>query len=279
MQIAFNNRNDIDYQSKLNKLLKEIFFDFQFWYDLNLWDERYESYSIIENDEIISNICVYKTEILFEGRRYPALSFGAVATRQEHRGRGLSRLLMEHIFAKYPDTPMYLSANEGVLDFYPRFGFRRIYDRLPVCHMDINNDIQPVKLQYNDPRVWDYVSGRVNFSHKLDCLNSASINMFHIHLGPLKDSIYEIPELDTMIIADQRDTTLKLTGVFSLKDISFSQLAKHLPFKNVTRVEFGSMPCWPDVDYTMEEYGSDPLFVRNVTCDLGEFKFPELAFT
>lgn len=56
MQIAFNNGNDKEYKLMLNKLLKDIFFDFQFWYDLNVWDEKYESYSIIENDEIVSNI-------------------------------------------------------------------------------------------------------------------------------------------------------------------------------------------------------------------------------
>lgn len=32
MQISFNNRNDKDYQYLLNNLLKDIFFDFQFWY-------------------------------------------------------------------------------------------------------------------------------------------------------------------------------------------------------------------------------------------------------
>ena len=78
-----------------------VFIDFQFWYDLNLWDENYESYSIIENGEMISNICVYKTNILFNNKQHPALSIGAVATKKEHRGKGLSRKLMEHIIDKY----------------------------------------------------------------------------------------------------------------------------------------------------------------------------------
>lgn len=37
------------------------------------------------------------------------------------------------------------------------------------------------------------------------------------------------------------------------------------------------MPCWPDIHYTMQEYETDPLFVRGVRCDLGDFKFPELS--
>lgn len=89
MQMAFCNGNNKEYERMLNGLLKEVFFDFQFWYDLGLWDENY-------------------------------------------RGRGLSRQLMEHIMATYEDIPMYLSANESVLDFYPRFGFERVYKKQPV---------------------------------------------------------------------------------------------------------------------------------------------------
>lgn len=194
-------------------------------------------------------------------------------------GRGLMRILMEHIIKKYDNVPMYLSANDSVVDFYPKFGFKRVYEKLPVCECAINNDAMPNKLSYDDPKVWDYVYKRMNFSPKLDCLNSASINIFHIYWGYLKDCIYELPELDTMVIAEQRGETLKLIGVFSRRDICFSDLVKYLPFINVKKIEFGFMPYWSDVNYIMKEYEKDPLFVRGVRCDLGDFKFPELSIT
>ncbi len=263
----------------LNNLLKNIFFDFQFWYDLNLWDENYESYSIIDNGEIVSNICVFKTQILFNQKQYSGLSVGAVATKKEYRGRGLSRVLMEHIIKKYDNVPMYLSANDGVIDFYPKFGFERIYEKLPICECVINNDAMPNKLSYDDPKVWNYVYKRVNFSQKLDCLNTASVNIFHIYLGYLKDCIYELPEINTIVIAEQKGEILKLIGVFSMKDICFSDLVRYLPFTNVKKVEFGFMPYWSDVNYIMKEYETDPLFVRGLRCNLGDFKFPELSIT
>lgn len=244
---------------------------------LNLWDENYESYSIIENGEIVSNICVYMTQILFNHKQYSALSVGAVATKKEYRGRGLSRALMEHIIKKHENTPMYLSANDSVVGFYPRFGFKRVYEKLPVWECEINNDVMPYKLSCDDPKVWDYVYKRVNFSQKLDCLNTACVNIFHIYAGYLKDCIYELPEIDTMVIAEKRGDILKLIGVFSLKEIHFSDLVRHLPFANVKKIEFGFMPCWPDVHYTMQAYETDPLFVRGLRCDLGDFKFPELS--
>jgi len=263
----------------LNNLLKDVFFDFQFWYDLNLWDENYESYFITDKGEIVSNICVYKAQILFNQKQYTALSVGAVATKKEYRGRGLSRMLMEHIINKYDNVPMYLSANDSVVDFYPIFGFERVYEKLPICECVISNDVKPNKLSYDDPKVWKYVYNRVNFSQKLDCLNTGCINIFHIYWGYLRNSIYELPEIDTMVIAEQNGETLKLIGVFSLRDISFSDLVRYLPFTNVKRVQFGFMPYWPDVNYEMKEYETDPLFVRGLRCNLGDFKFPELSVT
>jgi len=280
MKILFNNHNDKVYENMLNKLLKEVFFDFQFWYDLNLWDENYESYSILENGEIVSNICVYKTRVLFNAKEYLALSLGAVATKKEYRGRGLARTLMEHIFEKYDGVPMYLSANDGVVNFYPRFGFQRVYDKLPVCEYRVDHHHIPVrKLRYDDPKIMDYVYKRVNFSQKMDCLNTACVNLFYIYKGELKDCIYELPEIDTLVIAKQKGTTLKLIGVFSLREIRFSELVSHLPFCNVDRIQLGFMPYWTDIDFTLLEYQTDPLFAKGISCDLGDFKFPELSLT
>lgn len=279
MQISFNNSNDKKYQNMLNNLLKDIFFDFQFWYDLNLWDENYESYSIIENNQIVSNICVLKTQILYKQKQYSALSIGGVATKKEYRGKGLSRILMDHIIQKYNGIPLYLSAHDGVVNFYPKFGFKRVYEKLPVYECKINNNNEPIKLQYNNPKVWNYVYKRKNFSPKFDCLNTTSINIFHIYWGYLRNHIYELPEIETLVIAKQNGTTLKIIGVFSLKDVSFSELINLLPFKNIKKIEFGFMPYWSDISYAMEDYETDPLFVKGLSCDLGDFKFPELSIT
>lgn len=279
MQIYFCNSNDKHYQNSLNNLLKPIFLDFQFWYNLNLWNGNYESYSIIQNSEIVSNICVFKSNILFNGKQYQALSVGSVATKKEYRKNGYSRLLMEHIIEKYDNIPMYLSANETVTDFYPRFGFERVYEKLPVSQYEIQNTIKPNNLRFDDLKVWDYVYKKVNFSQQLDCYNSASVNIFHIYWGYLKDCIYDIPELDTILIAKQKDTTLNIIGVFSLRDICFTDLAKYLPFFGVKKIEFGFMPYWSDLKYEMVEYETDPLFVKGAQCKLGDFKFPELSIT
>lgn len=37
--------------------------------------------------------------------------------------------------------------------------------------------------------------------------------------------------------------------------------------------------CLSSNNYSMQECDTDPLFVKNVNCDLGDFKFPELSIT
>lgn len=279
MEIICCNTNDKIYQSRLNKLLTENFLDFQFWYDLELWDENYESYSISDGEEIVSNICVYKTKIIFNGKIQLALSLGAVATKKEYRGRGFSRNIMEHIFRKYKNVPMYLSANENVIDFYKKFGFKQVYEKSPIYFVSVDSKISAKKLKYDDNKVINYVYNRVNYSTKLDCLNTAPINMFHIHLGYIKSDIYELSDIETMIVANQCEEILKIKAMYSLKKISLNDLIENLPFSGVDKIEFGFMPDFEGVNFEMEYNEADPWFVKNINCDLGEIKFPELSLT
>jgi len=279
MPIVFCNSNDKTYQRGLNALLSQVFFDFSFWYDLNLWDERYESYAIVEDGRFVSNICVFKTRILWRGRPCLALSLGAVCTDPQYRGRGHARTLMEHVLGRYPDTPMYLSANEGVLDFYPRFGFRRVFEKQPALACSIDNDCRPVRLAFDDPKVTAYVRGRRIFSTIVDCANADTVTLFHIHLGPYKDCLYELADCGVLLVASQEEETLSLHGAFAPRPVAWSELVPRLPFAGVRRVEFGFAPDVLGAPFHWEEVAGDPLFVRGVDCDLGDFKFPDLCFT
>ena len=75
---------------------------------------------------------------------------------------------------------------------------------------------------------------------------------------------------------------LKLIGVFSPNPMLFADLLPRLPFPNVERIELGFvgfMPYWSDLKYVMEEQEMSPLFVRGLTYNWGDFKFPELSTT
>ncbi len=280
MEFVHCNSNDKAYQRGLNQLLSTVFQDFSFWLDQDLWDQRYESFAIVEDGLFVANICVFHTDILCRGQRRRALSLGAVCTLPAYRGRGYSRALMERILAQYPQTPMYLSANPSVLAFYPRFGFRRVTEMLPALSQCIDNDVSACKLAYGDPRIWAHVRDRVNFSPTLDCANTDTVTMFDIAQGDLADSIYALPEVSALVVGRQQDARLHLAAVFATKPLTWDILLPWLPFRGVERVTFGFMPDALGAPFTLEEEPDQELiFVRGEPWDLAQWKFPELSWT
>lgn len=118
-----------------NPTLRESFYDlitavfgkidFRTWHYYGWWPTHYRPFSLLEGDLMVANVCAAEMTVLIDGKEIPAIQIGAVATRPESRGKGLARRLMEHLMQRYEHIPfVFLFANETVLDFYPKFGFR-----------------------------------------------------------------------------------------------------------------------------------------------------------
>jgi GNAT superfamily N-acetyltransferase len=261
--------------------VKEVFgFSFAPWYALGLWDERYVSYSISEGGRMLSNVCIFKADLLIEGQKIRAHSFGAVATRADCRGRGYARRIIERIFAEYPDTPAYLSANPSVLDFYPRFGFARVAESRVLLKTEIDNaQSGAVPLNIDDDRLARALKRRAAYSNLLDAANTDSVQMFHL-LMDYPDDIYLLPKAGVVAVAAQEGETLFLADVIAESPVTFHALRAELPFTGVTRVEFGFSPDWLDVDgpWSAKTGDDDPLFVKGLRLP-ANFKFPATSLT
>jgi len=213
-----------------------------------LWDERYESYSIIDNGKMLSNVCIYKTEMIVDGKVIRANRFGAVATCKSVRGRGLSRFLIEHVLSLYPNTLAYLTANPSVIDFYSRFGFKQIQTYSPKIGAKINNSPdKTIKYKLDDKVFINALYGRGGYSEIVDCLNTQPIQIFNLFMG-YADDIYFLPNLDVIVVAKQEENELFLVDTIAKKPISFDVLKKELPFRGVDTVRFGFSPDWLDIN-------------------------------
>jgi len=277
-----HNKNDSTYETMFNDLVQEAFhFTFAPWHALKLWDDRYESYSFIENGRMLASICIYKMDMLICGKPYRVHQLGAVATRTDHRNKGLSRLLMEHIFSIYPGVPAMLFANSTVLHFYPRFGFHRIYESTPVLTYSLDNkDMPPIRLTANDERLISALDSRWAYSKLMDVVNIQPVQRFHL-LQIYSNDIYYLAALDVAIVARQTGSKLLLAAVFSKQDLLFSELAVQLPFSGVEQIEFGFSPDWLGVKPDWEVYRDDEtaLFIRGDLKYPDVFKFPALSST
>lgn len=265
MEITFTNRNDRSIETLFSGLTEEVFgLSFRKWHDLGVWDERYECYSVITGQKMIANVSLYKADMLVQGKSLRAHSLSAVATSREWRGEGLSRMLMEHVLGKYPDTPFYLTANPGVLDFYPRFGFRRVYMSEPSIEVHINNKgVTAERLAAGSDRLAERLSGRAVFSAALDFTNTVPVQLFNLLMEYAED-IYDLTGCPAVVVAKQDGETLFIADVIPRAPISWDELAPCLPFTGVRKVVFGFCPDRLNIrpDWRVMEEGKSAMFVR-----------------
>ena len=277
MKIEMQNQNAPFYEALFNDLMCESFgFSFEPWHKLGLWDERYESYSIIKNGAMLANVCILAADLLVGGNKLKALQLGAVATRRDYRGHGYSRMIIEHIIAKYPDTPMFLFANKSVPDFYPRFGFERTQEHKQVLSVAINNKHEAVKLSPGDSRLTDLIYNRAVFSNILDCTNTQSVHIFH-QIMDYSDDMYFLPERNAVVIAKQKGNKLLIADIITEKQFTFDELAAFLPFSGVSEVEFGFSADSFGITDCWQEHNSI-LFTRGLMLP-EKFRFPKMSET
>lgn len=280
--ISMNNRNDPAYEERMDDLVREVFgFSFAPWFARGLWDDRYESYSIMLDGQMAANLCIYKTDLIVSGKPMHAHQYGAVAVRPECRGKGFARRLMEAVLIKYPDTPAYLAANDSVLGFYPRMGFRRVYLHRPVLAAEVGASAGPaVKVDPLDKGLWEALLKRSQYSRAVASLNSEPVEMFHMILD-YPDAIYFIPELGCYVVAEKKGRRLFVADVILDQPISFTKLKAYLPFSEIREVEFGFCPDHLDVspEWMPFDETSSPFFIRGEWTLPEYFRFSEMAET
>jgi len=280
--ITVNNSNNPKYEALFDDLIGEVFgFSFAPWFKFKLWDKNYESYSIIKDKKMLANVCIYKSKIIVQGEKVQTIRFGAVATRKDLQGKGLSRCLIEHIFKIYPNTLALLTANSSVVNFYPRFGFRQVPTFKPEIDILIDNDsTKAIKLEFDDPFLMKLLYSRNCYSNIVDCLNTQSIQIFHL-LMEYQNDIYYLPNLEVVVVAKQDGNRLFLADVVSNKHIIFEQITSELPFAGVEIVEFGFSPDWLGVSPTWIPVKSndDPFFIRGDWNLPANYCFPIMSET
>ena len=260
--------------------LHKVLYQCPAWLERKLWDTRYESHAIVEDGRMLSNICLYKTDMLVSGKPIRVHQLGGVATRKEARGQGLSRALMEHVLGLSPNIPVFLGANPSVLEFYPRFGFRPVQLHRPELETAVDNAVTPVRLSPDDPRVSRMLKANALRSGVLESLNTQPVQMFHLLLD-YPDDIYYLRESDALVVASAKQERLFIAGVMAERPTAFEQIRKELPFSGIRRVEFGFCPDGLGVSpqWVPMDGEAEPYFVRGDWSLPEHFRFPALSET
>ena len=95
-------KDDKVLRSAFNRLAFKVFgIDFEGWYNIGGWNDRYICYSYADIDNIVSNVSINIMNVIREGKKKRGLQIGTVMTHPDYRGRGLSVFLMKRILEEH----------------------------------------------------------------------------------------------------------------------------------------------------------------------------------
>jgi len=291
------NRPDIIENHRDNELLRNEYFnfiskifpgaDFKEWYSKGFWKDEYNPASVIKDGKIISNVSVMLMNIIVEGRNLRGIQIGAVGTVPEYRSQGLSRILMEYVLEKHRnDTDIILLfANETVLEFYPKFGFKGFEEKVFISESNIPEP-KPAARKLNIQNESDFlllqdlINNRVAITKIFGAKDYGFITMWHV-LNIYRENLYYLKDEDAIFIMKEENRQLHLYEIICRKYFDLdSTLPKVIESGEINSVKFYFPPDQLNYKYDKTINEDNGLFI------LGDFelikelyKFPVTAIT
>ncbi len=260
--------------------------DFRPWYAWGGWTSAYEAHAFAEAGEIVANVSVMRMRLVVGGQEIRGAQLGAVGCVPERRGRGLVRALLERALAQVePEADLiFLYANEGVLDLYPRFGFRRVGESLFELELALDPALAPApRLDLDDASRragWLSACARsVPATERFGARDYGPVALWHACNAYPRD-VRLLEEWNAYVVAVQRGDTLHLLDVASPRRFDLLPVLPRLIGEPVARIRFGFCPeRWCPAARAVGP-SDEALFVRGaLPLPVEPFGFPMLART
>ncbi|TDL61410.1 GNAT family N-acetyltransferase [Paenibacillus amylolyticus] len=244
---------------KNNEVLRKSFFElavntfeinFEDWYQQGYWGERYIPYSYVDGDQVIANVSVNILELIIHGEKKKAIQIGTVMTHPDYRGKGLSTRLMNKVLAEYENKYdyMYLFANESVLDFYPKFGFKPVEEHLFSIKYTAKKSPEPANIRKlnvtnaEDLRlIQKLASERLPVSQHFATHHAQGIFMFYC-LNVFSDDIYYLENENVIVIYQKEDNHIELFDVVSLNEMNMKDILDKIADEDTEKITFHFTP-------------------------------------
>jgi hypothetical protein len=168
-------------------------------------------------------------------------------TDKEYRNKGLNRFLMEKVLGEWRSKCdlIYLFANDSVLDFYPKFGFKSAKEyqhSIEICPANPTPDFE--KLNMSDEKNKDFLFNKVNQSlhfSQLSMNDNASLIMFYC-TSFMNQNVYYIKTFDAIVIAEFNDSALYINDIFCGREVVLNDIILSMINKEIKKVILGFTP-------------------------------------
>lgn len=288
-QVITIGREDTNWHGRFFAHMRNVFgeIDFSRWAETGNWSDRYTVLALVEDDRIVSTVGMTLMTGVIEGRnKIEMMQIGAVATDAGYRKSGAARRLMDIALqqAAGHSWPVLLFANDTVLDFYPRFGFRRVTTYRSV----LNRPVAPARRHglRLDPADADHrhlIGRQAAYARVhggvLSAIPDPSIIIWHLFNSAI--SAYQLPADGGIVMIEETDNGLFLAewltggGEFDL------ELLSGLVERSHDRILFGFVPSQPALAARIES-AADPetfMFLRGLDLPEGALHLPDLLTT
>lgn len=239
-------------------LAKQTFgIDFRPWYEQGFWDDHFLPYVLTFEGEVVASVCVNLLPVRTESQKKLYVQLGGVMTAHDFWGRGLSRTLMQQVLDDWKSQcdVLYLYANDSVIDYYPRFGFERNQE----MGFQLNAKGNALEMQrldpFHDKDQWQmrqcFLQGNSYASFQVDTFN---LLMFYTLLL-YKNDVYYLPELNTLLIAKEREHHWTCYDIFGNSTLPLSELLGCLRPNQELEVDLGFTPMHKQgvIEYPLQE--------------------------
>lgn len=240
MEIIADYLGDDALRGSFNALAGEVFgLDFEPWYRQG-WSGKYCPYSAAADGQVASNVSLNRIDCLVDGQSRHYVQLGTVMTRPGYRGRGYCRRLMERVLADCRSCDgVFLYANDAVLEFYPKFGFRPGEEYRYGASLAGAEDVCVRPCPMDDSESWR----RVPLGQARGVLRPDTEGLLMFYLaGPMRERVYYHPAADAYIAAELEEGVLTVYGVFGGRGADLLELCRGFG-PQVRRVEFAFTPA------------------------------------
>lgn len=212
-------------------------------------------YSLFDLQKMVSHVTATIFTFALEGKTLKALQLGTVMTDPDYRGRGLSCWLIDRVLEDFEQQVdfVFLYANDSVLDFYPKFGFKRAPEFFAVAEQTDKDRITANKAnihklnvtQQQDQQILMRIASQTTAQYRMTPLQNQSMLFLYSgfsELSFLENSLYYFPEMDAVAIASVKENTLAVYDILSPKKVPLNHIISSLSDSQTKRAKLYFLP-------------------------------------
>jgi GNAT superfamily N-acetyltransferase len=282
--------SDTDWHDPLFVAVERIFGcggTFRRWAQMGGWNESYEVFALRNDRRLVSIIGSMEMHFLFGGVEHEGVQLGAVGTLPEFRLTGLSRHLMNRVLAEYsaPEKPVILFANDAVLDFYPRFGFRPVAQKRFTLARSLEPAVRAnrrlnLAVRADRALLANYCTRAVPINDQFAARDYFPIMLWNLIHSPQQVVLTDDPA--AVLVVSQVDQRLIVHDAYAPSGFDLIHALSSSIDAPVESIEFCFDPeKWlAAMTLKVESYTEDPCFLLwSGNLSPGNCRFPDLAHT